>query len=277
MPTGQESLYPYKMKTTKTLFAAMAIALLLVSCNSDDNAPTTGTGSLNIEFDNVYQSNNLIQNTQPNTTSQNEVLKIGQLKYIVSNIKLTKADGSIFAYPKSQSYFIVDETDEASTTLQLQDIPSGDYVSVSFGIGVDQQQWELGADGQGNFLALAQSEDMLWSWSAGYKFLAFEGTFTSPTVASETAFMVHTGKTGTDYNYTTVTLPLTNSALVRTDITPQIHIFADASKIIDGQNKIVLSDNNSGGMGAMIMGGENLALITANLSQMFTVNHVHNE
>lgn len=256
----------------------MASACLLASCSSDDsNANLAGDGSINIEFDNVYGSNNLILNTQPNTTSQSEILKVSQLKYIVSNIKLNKADGTTFTYPKSQSYFIVDETDMASQIINLQGIPSGDYVSISFGIGVDEQQWQLGADGQGDFLALAQSQDMLWSWSAGYKFLAFEGTFTAPGVSSETVFMVHTGKTGTDYNYTSVTIPFTNAALVRTNITPQVHIFADASKIIDGTNKVILSQNNEGGMGAMIMGGANLPLITANLSQMFTVNHVHNE
>ncbi|RZJ67625.1 MAG: hypothetical protein EOO50_04920 [Flavobacterium sp.] len=265
------------MKTTNTFFAALASACLMLSCSSDDSSPATGTGAINIEFDNVYGANNLILGTQPNTTSQGETLKINQLKYIVSNIKLTRTDGTIFTYPKSQSYFIVDETDLASQTLNLQNIPAGDYASITFGIGVDEEQWLLGADGQGDFLSLADSEDMMWSWSAGYKFVMFEGNFTSGSVANETPFMVHTGKTGTDYNYTSVTIPFTNSALVRTDITPQVHIFADASKIIDGNNKIILSDNNEGGMGAMIMGGENLPLITANLSQMFTVNHVHND
>jgi hypothetical protein len=32
-----------------------------------------------------------------------------------------------------------------------------------------------------------------------------------------------------------------------------------------------------GGMGAMIMGGANLPLVTSNLSNMFEVHHVHND
>ena len=83
---------------------------------------------------------------------------------------------------------------------------------------------------------------MMWSWSAGYKFMAFEGTFTSPTVTKETPFMVHTGQTGTDYNYTEITLDLPTKAMVRTTITPEIHMVTDLSKIIDGTNKIKLSD-----------------------------------
>jgi len=259
--------------------ALMAITLAFTSCSDDDSAVNniTGTGSVGIEFDNSFAGNDLILNTQPNTTSNNEVLKISAIKYIVSNIVLIKADGSAFTYPKGESYFIVDEANTNTHILNLSNVPAGDYTKVKFGIGVDQEQFNLGASGQGNFLALAQAEDMLWSWSAGYKFLAFEGTFTSPAVTAATPFMVHTGQTGTDYNYTTITLDMPSKALVRPTITPIVHIVADLSKIIDGTNKIKLSDNNMGGMGAMIMGGANLPLITANLNSMFSVNHVHND
>jgi hypothetical protein len=118
---------------------------------------------------------------------------------------------------------------------------------------------------------------MLESWTSGYKFVLFEGMFTSSTVTTDTMFMVHTGQTGTNYNYTEITLNLPSKALVRTTITPEVHIFADAAKMIDGTNKIKLSDANTGGMGAMIMGGTDVTLITTNLHEMFKVAHVHND
>jgi len=262
----------------KNKIAVLAMAAVFVSCSNDDNdAAVGGTGSLGIEFDNSFGDNDLILNNQSNVTSVNEVLKISTIKYIVSNIVLTKEDGTTFTYPKSESYFIVDESNSSSLVLDLGNVPASNYTKVKFGIGVDKAQFDLGATGQGDFLAKAQAADMLWGWSAGYKFLAFEGTFTSSTVLTDTPFMVHTGQTGTDYNYTEVTLDLPTKALVRTTVTPEIHIIADLSKIIDGTNKIKLSDNNSGGMGAMIMGGANLSLITANLNGMFHVAHVHND
>jgi hypothetical protein len=89
--------------------------------------------------------------------------------------------------------------------------------------------------------------------------------------------MIHTGKTGTDYNYTVINLDLPTNALVRSNITPQIHLSTDLSQIIDGTNKISLTANNGMGMGAMIMGGANLPLISANLANMFAVEHVHND
>ncbi len=259
----------------KKIAAVVVIAISLFSCSNNDEV-ISGNGNLKLEFDNVYNANNLAFDT-PYTNSNGEVIKINKLKYIVSNIVLTKADGSTFIVPKSQSYFIVDEATAASALLNLPNIPAANYTKVSFGIGVDKTQWEAGAAGQGDFLALAQTAGMMWSWSAGYKFLAFEGTFTSSTVTTATSFMVHTGQTGTDYNYTTVTLNLPTNALVRTNITPQVHIMADISKVLDGTNKISLTASNGMGMGAMIMSGEKLPLITSNLPTMFSVEHVHND
>ncbi|MFY8009204.1 MAG: MbnP family protein [Flavobacterium sp.] len=254
----------------KNILAALAIAFTFTACSNDDDNTPTGEGSLKLEFDNVYKSADLAFNTAY-TNTNGETVKVSKAKYIVSNIVLTKADGTTYTVPKSESYFIIDEATAASTLLTLPNIPAANYTKVSFGIGVDQEQFLLGADGQGNFLAQAQAAGMMWSWSAGYKFIAFEGTFTSSAVTTDTTFMLHTGKTGTDYNYATVTLDLPENALVRTNITPQVHIMADLAQLIDGTNKINFAD------GAMVMGGAKLALVTANIANVFEVHHVHND
>ena len=269
----------------KTIIAALAITFASASCSHDADTTNTitGEGSIGLEFDNVFVSAigsaNLILDTQTNVTSQNEALKISDVKYIVSNIVLIKEDGSTYTVPKNESYFIVDESDEASQSIDLSNIPAGNYTKIKFGIGVDQAQYERGATGAGDFWTKAQAKDMGWDWTAGYKFVLFEGTFTSATETEEVPFVVHTGKQTASYNYTEVTLnfPENATATVRTDITPDVHIFADVSKIIDGTKKIILSENNEMGMGAMIMGGANLPLITQNLSDMFSVDHVHND
>lgn len=259
----------------KYIIATMAMAFTMSSCSSDNDAK--GQGKIEVEFDNVFGSANLILNSQANVTSQGETLNISDVKYIISNIQLMREDGTVFTYPKSQSYFIVSEANAASQVLELENIPAGNYTKIKFGIGVDETQYNLGETVQGDFFAAAQNEDMAWTWSAGYKHLLFEGMFTSATVNTPTVFMVHTGKSGSDYNYTDVTLNFPDKALVRSTITPDVHIFADVAKIIDGNNKVKLTDNNMGGMGAMIMSGANLHLISANLSDIFTVNHVHND
>lgn len=256
--------------------AVLALSATFTACSNDDET-ISGTGNLVIEFDNSFKGDDLILYTQANTTASNEVLKISSIKYIISNIVLTKEDGTTFTYPKSESYFIVNEADIATHILNLKDVPAANYTKVTFGVGVDKEQWDAGATGQGDFLATAQAAGMMWSWSAGYKFVAFEGTFTSATVTTPVPFKVHTGQTGTDYNYTTVALDLQTKALVRSTITPQIHIITDLAKILNSTNVIKLSDNNPNGTGANIMGGANLPLVTANVATMFSVDHVHND
>ncbi|WP_339918705.1 MbnP family protein [uncultured Flavobacterium sp.] len=256
--------------------AVLALSATLTACSNDEET-ISGTGMVALEFDNSFNGNDLILETQTNTTASNEVLKITSIKYIISNIVLTKEDGTTYTYPKSESYFIVDEATAASHVIDLKNVPAANYTKVTFGVGVDKDQWSAGADGQGDFLATAQAAGMMWSWSAGYKFVAFEGTFTSATVTTAVPFKVHTGQTGTDYNYTTVSLDLQTKALVRTTITPQIHIITDLSKVLNSTNVIKLSDNNASGTGANIMGGSNLPLITQNVSTMFSVDHVHND
>lgn len=257
--------------------AGIAMATFFVSCSSDDNNTPSGEGNLIVEFDNVFGTSDLILNSTSYPASQGENLKISEIKYIVSNITLTRKDGTVFTYPKSQSYFIVNEADETTHEIELSGIPAGDYRSISFGIGVDEAQFNLGADGQGDFLAWAQDEDMLGSWNDGYKFLVFGGTFTSSTVSGDTMFSIQTGKTAMSYNYTQMTLSMPNDALVRTDITPEVHIFADVAKIVDGTNNISLTAHNVSGTGTVITEGDALSQITANLQGMFTVNHVHND
>ncbi len=256
----------------KNIAIALVATLAFTSCSNDDDSTNqvTGNGNLKVEFDQIYNDADFAANT-PYTNSNGEIVTINKAKYIVSNIVLTNENGSTYTIPKNESYYIIDEFTPASTLIELTNIPAGNYTKISYGIGVDQEQFNLGATGQGNFLTQAQDAGMMWSWSAGYKFLALEGTFTSSTVTTDTQFMVHTGQTGTDYNYTTITLDLPENALVRTTITPQIHIMADLKHIIDGTNKIALSD------GPMVMGGNKLALVTTNLSNMFEVHHVHND
>ena len=255
----------------KNIVAVMALALVFTSCSDDDNNEITGQGNLKLEFDNVYGSSNLAFNT-PYTNSNGEVVKINNAIYIISNIVLTKTDGSTYTVPKSQSYFFVNEANAASTILNLPNIPAGNYNKVTFGVGVDQAQFDAGASGQNGMWEIAQGLGMTWSWAAGYKFIKFEGTYTSSTTTTDTQYKVHTGKTGDVYNYTEVTLDFPENALVRTNITPQVHIMSDLKKVIDGTTKINFDE------GASVMGGTKVQNISANnVPTMFEVHHVHND
>ena len=254
----------------KNIAIAMVAAIALTSCSNDDNNEITGEGNLKLEFDNVYGDADFAFNTAY-TNSNGEVVKATNAIYIVSNIVLTKTDGSTYTVPKSESYFFVNEADAASTLLNLPNIPAGNYNKITFGIGVDADQFNAGASGQGTMWTDAQALGMTWSWAAGYKFVKFEGTTTTATRTAAN-FRVHTGKTGDVYNYAQVTLDLPENALVRTNITPQVHIMTDLKKIIDGTTVINFEE------AVDVMGGTKVQNISANnVPTMFEAHHVHND
>ncbi len=258
----------------KNIIVAFTIAIGLTACSSDDSTnETTGNGALELKFDNIYGDADLIFNV-PYTNSNGEVVKINKAIYIISNVVLTKEDGTTYTVPKEDSYFFINEEDAVSSyvTINIPDVPAANYTKVSFGVGVDEAQFLQGQEGQGNLLERAQALGMTWSWAAGYKFVRMEGTYTSSTVTDDAVFMVHTGKTGEIYNYAQIEVNLPDQALVRTNITPQVHIMADLQKIIDNTTVINFDEGTS------VMGGTKVQNIMANnVPGMFHVDHVHND
>ena len=267
------------MKTLKITLALLA-SISILSCSSDDEETTedlTGeTGSVTLKFDNSVNGDDFIFGTEY-SRSNGETYTINTLKYIVSNITLTKDDGTVFEYSDDSDIFIVDEADTNDAGeywITLDGIDAADYTSITFGIGVDQERYSKGADGQGDFLAEAEAEEMTWAWAMGYKFFRVDGSY-GP-LANDTdsdLLSIHMGSIGeTVDNYQDVTLALPNTILVREDMTPEVHIVADIAKVFDGVTSLNFANGDS-----EIHGGEKTTIVANNINTMFTAHHVHNQ
>jgi hypothetical protein len=262
---------------SKYIAAVIAAATLFVSCSNDDGSKPVGgtTGDAELFFDNGVAGDGLVLGTSY-TNSNNEKLTINRLNYIISNIVFVKDDGTEFAYPKEESYFIV-SAEGGLQTVDLHNIPSGDYKKVRFGIGVDNERYLQGETAQQSFWDLATQYELTWTWSTGYKFILFEGTYTAPGVDGDKIFKVHQGSNTATDNYREVILDLPTTARVRQGDMPSIHLKTDVNVLLDGDNKIKLKDNlNPAGTSSEIMGGQNLIDIANNSVKMFKVDHVHN-
>ena len=266
------------MKSIYNILAILSLGFIFSCSTSDDQAiDANEKGNVQLFFDPTVNGDKLLIGTSFYKNSLNERLKIKRFNFIISNIRLTDAEGNTFVYPKNESYFIID-SDQNQLTIDLQNIPAGNYTHVTYGIGVDQEKYLTGETEQQEFWDLAAEHQMTWSWITGYKFINFEGTFTAEGV-EETPYKVHIGSHGTALdNYREVTLALPNSARVRSTVTPSIHIMTDANKILDGTSKISLKEQlNPAGTTASIMVNAVLApKIMENATQMFVVDHVHN-
>ena len=116
---------------------------------------------------------------------QKDTLNFSTFKYYVSNIKFKKADGTYYVHP--ESYFLVDLSNLATTTLSIPDVPAIDYTEMSYTLGVDSAKTVSGAQAG----ALDPVNKMFWVWNTGYVATKAEGTYLKNKVV--TPFRFHLG------------------------------------------------------------------------------------
>lgn len=271
-------------KYIKIIFIAL-ISMGFFSCNSDDDNTILegGIGAIQIKFENGFGNlGNIVLNQTTQTSAHGQKHLFTTLKYVVSNITLIKSDGTEFAYhynDPDKGAFIVNQENAVGGViyLDLNEIPQGQYSKIRFGLGIDQDVYLLGHDGQAGFWSNATTEGMTWSWAAGYIFAKIEGKY--GTATAETDFMNHTGnmgdiaQNGTPDLYREITLDLPNTAQVTASIVPSIHILADWNHYLSGETPLILTPENQNAMGS----SQHLVDISNNLTKMFTVDHVHND
>lgn len=262
------------MKKMKKIAFALSIGLsvFFVSCESTDISPND-KNSVKLTFENLVGSEPLVLGTKSYTNASGEDFTITTLNYFVSNITLKKSDGTQLKI--ADKYFLVKESDKASKTITLTDIPAGDYSSVSFMIGVDSAKSVSDVSQRTGVLDPASygTDNMYWSWNSGYIFFKMEGTSSKSTAATNT-YKFHIGGFGgmsakTANNLRTVTLLTKDNLNVRKDITPEVNLAIDALKVF--QNSLKIADKNE------IMNPTFGIPVANNYQSMFGVKQVKND
>ncbi|MFN2261111.1 MAG: MbnP family protein [Psychroflexus sp.] len=240
-------------------FVFLSLILILTSCSNDDDF----TVELNLNFEHHVDGQNLVFNEVNYENNSEEFYAISELKYIISNIQFQNKNGEWFTYTVENSYFLINAEVEESLTVNLSNIPNGNYQKIRFGIGVDQSNYPL--NGVNNFVPTAEDNDMLWSWSAGYIFLKFEGEYHLIEPVAPENFLYHVGSHGQNLdNYRTVNLPID----LNLDSDSQIDISADVSKIFDATHQMSLQQKDD-----IQIDPENAPKIMDNAIQMFQIQN----
>ena len=238
--------------------------------DNDDNIRNNSGEGITIEetlaltFDNIVGDQEFLLSDQTYTNQSGEDYEVTELKYIISNIRLTKADGTVFTYPVDESFFVIDENDPTSLQVNLTAIPSGQYTNLKFGFGIDQSRYPI-EQGTLNFVPTAQDKGMLWGWAAGYKFLKMEGNFRANGSDISELFIYHIGSiSDTQDNYKEISLSL--SAESTDEITSDITITTDVSQVFDAVNTLSLVEKSE-----IQVDPENSPKIAENIGEMFSI------
>lgn len=262
----------------KKLFVVIIIAcsLFTFSCSDENNA--SPIGPITIEFDNIVGSANLQLNTLDDlyTNAKGQPYKLRSLAYYISNIKLTRADGTLFedqvASDGSRGYYLIEESNAASQVVILENVPAGEYTEVTFTVGVDAAQVNQGAQTG----ALDPAKGFFWSWNSGYIFLALEGSSPASTEPDH-IFEYHVGGYMDDAssnqvnNVRTITLSFNGDRVpVRAQHQPEVHVLFDVNKFLNGAGEQITFSENASRHSPKAC--EKLA---DNIVGAFVVDHVH--
>lgn len=179
------------MQKILTFACAILLASTITSCNKEDNNDGTKTEGNSMEFKaDHYWGNTYTTGFSLNKnyyhSNVGDSIQFSQLKYYVCNIELEKLDGSF--WKENESYHLVDLSNGQLDKFSIQNIPTGEYKSIKFDIGVDSTRNVSGAQSG----ALAVENGMFWSWNTGYIFIRAEGS--SPKIKDNNGrFMYHIG------------------------------------------------------------------------------------
>lgn len=271
-------------KFLSLLFIAFTF-LTSTSCrnNDEDDSSSETKGKLQIKFENGFNNlGNIALNQTTQTSSNGQKHQFSTLKYVISNISLIDENGNEFKYHENnpdKGAFIINQENAVAGIIyvDLDEIPKNNYKKIKFGLGISQNAYLLGQNGQAEFWEKAKKESLTWSWAAGYIFVKLEGKY--GTGSANTEFMNHTGNMGniaannTPDLYREVILDLPTTARVSASVKPSIHILADLNQYLSGETTISLSTTNDMAMGS----NQHLVNVTNNLTKMFKVDHVHND
>ena len=214
------------MKNLFKLTTIAIIALIVSNCKKDTAkdpepvAPTVlpTTGALKINFEAMVGDSALVFSTQTYTNQAGNTFNVSMYKYYISNVKVTKMDNSIWS--ESNSYHLIDHSDDASTLVTIADVPFGNYKSIEFMLGVDSARNNSGAQTG----ALDPANGMFWSWSSGYIMAKMEGNSPQST-ASANKLTFHIGGFSGANKVMKIMTPSFNgdTAKVTSAVSPEIH------------------------------------------------------
>ena len=279
------------MRNFRTLVIATTAIAALSSCSKDNNTPQPtkpnpgqeekptpelqGNGKIALQFENYVGEEKLTLGADANTakayTSNGQTLKFSEVKYVITNIVLVKADGTKVAYHTEdldKGGFLINQENTTSLTPILTELPEGDYKGIEFGLGVKKELNNLKLqDKFPNFYNLTgkfsfeSGKIMHWEWANGYRFVKLEGWYSNATATNDT-LSIHMGSAfkgtkvvGEDkkvkeikdeylnvdrdaFRFISLDFPKTLS--VKKGVTAKVTIKADLDKLVNGTNKITL-------------------------------------
>ncbi len=221
-------------------------------------------GQLIVSFKHVVENELLKLDSANYKNELGQSFTISKFKYYIGQIHLKNSKGKDFIF---KDYFLINEDEELSKQIKLNNIPNGNYKSISFILGVDSARNTSGAQ----VGALDPALGMFWSWNQGYIFLMMEGTSPSSTTFNN-SIIFHLGGFTPPYNCIRKINPTfgAKELVVSGGNTSKMGIKTDMLKMFIGRSPVKFGVTN------LAMEGAIATTIADNCVDMFSVTSIEN-
>lgn len=251
----------------RLLAFSIIVSSFLVSCKKDTiiepPAPDKQPSAV-FNFKAIVDNSTLIPNSKWYKNANGDSFTVTKFNYYISNIKLKRDDGTVFA--ENYSYHIIKQV-EGVNSFSIANLPEGNYNQIEFLIGVDSTKNVSGSQ-SGD---LSPDSLMFWDWSTGYIFFKFEGlckTNISPVAGT---FAMHVGGfTGLDNFLKKCTFNLINPIVASKNKQSKVYYNVNINEIF--MNPLLIDFDTY----SVVGGGKKAADISENYKDMFVIDRVEN-
>jgi len=258
----------------KILSILSLTTILFASCNKNNETlePAETAGKATLTLDAVVGITDFALNKD--FTANGKTWNFTQLRYWVSNVVLVKASGEEYAIPNS--FYLMEENNSAETnstytypankreSIQLSDIPAGDYKAIKFSVGVSDKYNNNLSLQAGELSQLNGMTNVSWMWATSYIFSSLKGKVTEGATAKTISV-----ETGLNANYRVVNLNLPSNLHIGSAKSSTILLNADVTRITDGVD--IMTTPTVGASQAAVMA----AVATNYSTKVFTVKSVN--
>jgi len=229
------------MKNFKLIIILFAAIIFSFTCkkNADTTPAATQqstTGTLYFHLHTDVDTNEVATYGSVYTLTGGRKISVTKAQLYISNIQLIKADSSIYAVPNT----VLLKVQEIEPYL-VGSVPSGNYISVRFTVGLDSAtnaKIPTSSD-------IALNNQSMWfgasAQPSGFIFVNFQGTIDTTAAANSNNLIPFMYMIGTTANKRQVTMPY-QSFTITTGQAQYLHIIIDYNKLLTGIN---LSNGNN--------------------------------
>lgn len=248
-----------KIHTTKSILKPIILILLVFNSCSDGVYP-----SVDLKFSNSIDGNPIVFHDVIYVNEFGNEYNVMRLKYLLSNITLCSDNGSKFLL--EDVHFVDSESPMSEFGYELVKIPQGNYTSVSFTFGLDEEM-----NVSNSFVAENFHNTMAWpdAMGGGYHYMRLEGIY-NHTDGTEHFYNTHLGRWQDFDNHIELNFPI--ELYATSDNIYEILIAMNVNNWYNNPHMYNFEDYEVGIMGNLTAQD----LLSANGEDVFSVSLVKN-